>query len=71
MEIVRLPKGYYRYLNSDISALDKTDATESLTVSLSALVSCKLEQFALEMEEPAWEDLIQRRIAGDELVTDD
>ena len=74
MQIVKLPKGYYKY--ADLSAaqlekLGKTEEKEKLTVNLSAFIACKLEQYAVKVGEPVRNVLCRILIEEGVLDTED
>jgi len=50
--IIKLPKGYYEYKDTDIEKLDRKTEDQILSISLSAFIACKFEQYALLAQEP-------------------
>jgi len=66
---VKLPKSYYKYADVALDDLDKKEEKELLSISLSTLIACKLEQLALKEEKPVQEVL--KRILIEEGVLDE
>lgn len=67
---IKLPKSYYQYSNLDLSKLDKVNEDASVTINLSAYISCKLEHLALDMQKPV-QDVLKLIIIGEGVLTED